>query len=292
MSASTIVVHTQTEADAAFAAQTRDGVTRVTIIIDSTAGVWITIPNGGRADVNDGGWAAVNDGGWAAVNDGGWAAVNDGGRAAVNDGGWADVNRGGRADVNRGGRAAVNDGGRADVNDGGWADARAASTLNLYAGSTAKAGKYTAVFMHSQQVTLDGQGHIIDLTDLDLSDPLTWCEYHGVAVENGVAFVFKAVGPDWRSYYGADYAPGSTPEAADWAPTRIYGRGLHFGATPMLALRAAPFGITEPRFVKCGVRVDEMICLDDKVKARRVVVACVEVDRAGDVIEVAEVAVS
>jgi hypothetical protein len=216
----TITVRTQAEADEAFTRQTREGSSAVKVVIASTAGVWIKIPAGGRADVNSGGRAAVNSGG----------------------------------------RADVNDGGRADVNSGGRADARAASTLNLFAGSSAHAGPFTAVFLHSQKVTLDGDGNVIDLSGLDLNDPRTWCDYHG-----------------------ADYTPGSTPEAPDWNTRRECGGGLHFGATPSLALEHAAGYIAAPRWLKCGVRLDEMVCLGDKVKARRVVQACVEVDVTGDV---------
>jgi hypothetical protein len=271
----TITVRTQAEADEAFTRQTREGSSAVKVVIASTAGVWIKIPAGGRADVNSGGRAAVNSGGRAAVNSGGRAAVNSGGRA--------DVNSGGRADVNSGGRADVNDGGRADVNSGGRADARAASTLNLFAGSSAHAGPFTAVFLHSQKVTLDGDGNVIDLSGLDLNDPRTWCDYHGVDVVDGIAYVHKAVDQEFRSHHGADYTPGSTPEAPDWNTRRECGGGLHFGATPSLALEHAAGYIAAPRWLKCGVRLDEMVCLGDKVKARRVVQACVEVDVTGDV---------
>ena len=40
----------------------------------------------------------------------------------------------------------------------------------------------------------------------------------------------------------------------------------------------------DAKYLKVGVRLDEMVCLGDKVKAKRVVVACVEVDHYGDVV--------
>ena len=182
----------------------------------------------------------------------------------------------------------MNSGGRADVNSGGRADGKAASTLNLFSGSTARAGKYTAVFLHSQNVSMDGQGNVIDLTDVDLNDPASWCEFHGVEVVDGIAVVYKAVDQGFRSHHGADYTPGSTPEAADWNTDRHCGNGLHFGATPSQALATAATDIPQPRFLRCGVRLDEMVCLGDKIKARRVVTACAEVDQTGDLIEVSE----
>ena len=105
-----------------------------------------------------------------------------------------------------------------------------------------------------------------------------WCEFHGVTVEDGVAFLFKAVGDDWKSNYGTSYGPGSTPEALDWNIVQACGTGLHFCAHPQLSL---VYKRDATRFVRCGVRLDEMVTLDDKVKVKRVVVPCVEVDRYG-----------
>jgi hypothetical protein len=142
------------------------------------------------------------------------------------------------------------------------------------------ASKYVAIHLHSQHVTLDGEGHVIDVTGLDHNDPATWCDYRGIDVEDGIAYVYKAVGDDWNSAYrvGSEftsYAPGTTPEAPDWLPSRECGNGLHFSPSPHHALAYRDDGT---RFLRCGVRLDEMVCLGDKVKAKRVVVGCVEVD--------------
>ena len=118
------------------------------------------------------------------------------------------------------------------------------------------ASKYVAIHLFSQRVTLNGNGHIIDLTALDLTDPTTWCEYHGITVTDGIALVYKAVDQDWKSHHGTDYSPGSTPEAPDWKPTRECGKGLHFGYTPQRALWSAAAPIENPRFLRCGIRLD------------------------------------
>jgi hypothetical protein len=47
--------------------------------------------------------------------------------------------------------------------------------------------------------------------------------------------------------------------------------------------------VEDARFLKVGVRLDEMVTLDDKAKARRVVVGCVEVDRYGRPVDTAGV---
>jgi hypothetical protein len=152
------------------------------------------------------------------------------------------------------------------------------------------AAKYVAVHLWSQRVTINGDGHIIDCTGIDFDDPAQWCEYHGVTVEDGIAYVYKAVNEEWTTVRGTQYSPGSLPEAADWdAGWRDCGRGLHFCDHPLRSLEFLGVPSDEARFVKCGVRLDEIVTLGDKVKAKRVVVACVEVDRFGDVVETVSV---
>jgi len=145
--------------------------------------------------------------------------------------------------------------------------------------SHVEARKYAAVHLRSQHVQLSGDGHVIDLTGIDCTDPAQWCDFHGVEVTaDGIATVYKAVADDWTSSRGTSYTPGSLPEAPDWNPHPACGNGLHFCAHPQLSLG---YKRDAAKFVKCGVRLDEMVCLNDKIKAKRVVVACVEVDRYG-----------
>jgi len=163
-------------------------------------------------------------------------------------------------------------------------EARGSSSVEAWGSSSVEASKYVAIHLHSQRVTLTGRGHVIDLTGIDFADPAQWCDFHGVETGDGIAYLYKAVGDDWRSDYGGGYTPGSMPEADDWNTTAECGNGLHFCAHPALSLG---YKSDATKFVKVGVRLDEMVCLDDKVKAKRVVVPCVEVDRDGDVVEVA-----
>lgn len=170
-----------------------------------------------------------------------------------------------------------------DARDSSHVVARGSSHVVARDSSHVDARKYVGVHLHSLRVTLNAEGHVIDLTGIDFNDPVQWCEFHDVDVVDGIAYLYKAVDDGWESDYGAVYAPGSTPEADDWEPSRSCGHGLHFCAHPSLALA---YKQDATRFVKCGVRLDEMVTLGDKVKAKRVVVACVEVDRRGAVIEV------
>ncbi|MBU8821169.1 hypothetical protein KL864_35540, partial [Mycolicibacterium goodii] len=68
----------------------------------------------------------------------------------------------------------------------------------------------------------------------------------------------------------------------DW---RDCGKGLHFCAHPMRSLTYLGLPADEARFLQVGVRLDELVPLNDKAKARRVVVPCIEVDRYGEIID-------
>jgi hypothetical protein len=150
--------------------------------------------------------------------------------------------------------------------------------------------KYVGIHLYSQSVQLDGNGTVIDCTDIDLSNPRQWCEFHGVEIADGIAYVFKAVNQEWTTDRNTDYSPGSLPEAADWdAEWLDCGRGLHFCDHPLRSLSFLGGRTDDARFLKVGVRLDEMVPLGDKVKARRAVVACVEVDRYGRSIDIAAV---
>ncbi|AXQ60755.1 hypothetical protein I5H32_gp055 [Mycobacterium phage EleanorGeorge] len=112
--------------------------------------------------------------------------------------------------------------------------ARGSARVEARDSSRVEAGKYVAVHLHSQRVTLDAKGAVIDMTAVDLTDPATWCDYHGVRVCDGIAYLYKAVNQQWTTDRGVDYSPGSTPEAPDWDPDwRDCGKGLHFCAHPM-----------------------------------------------------------
>ena len=137
--------------------------------------------------------------------------------------------------------------------------------------STVRASKYTAVHLHSQHVTLDAQGAVIDVTGIDRHDPVSWCEYTGIDVEDGTAIVYKAVTDDLRSGMGLVYPIGETVTDQLWAPTDACGRGLHFGPTPGHALA---YHGEATRFLACRIRLDEAVGITGdpgdtpKVKAR------------------------
>ena len=58
-------------------------------------------------------------------------------------------------------------------------DARDSSRVEAWGSSHVVAGRWTAVHLWSQRVTLTGEGHIIDMTAIDLTDVGTWRDYTG-----------------------------------------------------------------------------------------------------------------
>ena len=150
------------------------------------------------------------------------------------------------------------------------------ATVRAYGSATVRATPWVAIHLHSACATVTG-GHIIDVAALDLTDPATWCAYHGVPITDGVATLCKAVNDTWTTDRGVDYSPGSLPEAADWRDNHECGGGLHFSPTPA---QARDYYREATRYVAVGVRLDELSPIlgsTPKAKARRVVVACREV---------------
>jgi hypothetical protein len=161
------------------------------------------------------------------------------------------------------------------------------STVRAYDSSTVTAGAHVALHLHSGRVHAKG-GVVIDHTMLNEKDPQVWCDYHGVTVTDGIATVYKAVNDEWTTSSGTVYAPGTLPSCDDFAANNKCGGGLHFGPTPEHARRCND---TATRFLAVGVRLDEMSVIPGdmaKVKAPRVVVACVEVDSFGRPVVAAE----
>ena len=273
-----VVVTTQAELDAALAAKAE------TIYIESPEGVWLTLTDtdSSRAVLRGSSSAVLWDSSRAELWDSSSAELWDSSSAVLRDSSRAELRDSSSAELRGSSSAELWDSSRAELRGSSSAVLWDSSRAELWDSSSAEAAKYTAVHLRSQRASFTGDGHLIDLTGIDFTDPVQWCEYHGVEVVDGIAYVYKAVGDDWRSNYGFSYEPGSTPEAPDWKATRACGNGLHFCAHPVLSL---DFKRNATKFVKCGVRLDELIPLDDKVKARRVVVPCVEVDRHRNVVE-------
>ena len=295
----TITVKTQAELDQALADQVDE------ITIDSPAGVWIYLPSSGSASVRAFGSASVRASGSASVSAFDSASVSASGSASVSAFGSASVSASGSASVSASDSASVRASGSASVSASDSASVRAFDSASVSASDSASvrafdsasvrafdsasvsASEHVAVHLHSTKVTFEG-GVVIDVTDLKPDDPTTWCAGRGVQVVDGIAYLYKAVDQKWTTERGTDYTPGATPEAPDWDPAPECGGGLHFCATPLDALGYH----SGPRFVRVGVALGDLVVIlpgwggsRDKVKAPRVVDACVAVDIHGRVLD-------
>jgi len=166
------------------------------------------------------------------------------------------------------------------VTDSGRVEhAAGTATVHLYGNAQLfKAAPHVAVFLHSAYATFSG-GHLIDLTNLDLTNPRTWCEHHGISIsDDEYALLYKAVRDDWKSAHGTSYQPGTTASCGDFTADGRCGGGLHVSPTPS---QAKAYDSEATRFIEVRVDLAVMNVIDaDKVKAESV--ECVrEVDAHG-----------
>ena len=164
--------------------------------------------------------------------------------------------------------------------------ARDSSRVEAWGSSSVEAGRFTAVWLHSQHVTLDAKGAVIDMTAIDPNDPAAWCDLKGVAVTDGKTLVYKIVDASLMAGHGytpTAYPIGGTVTAPDWRADRSCGNGLHFSPTPRQA-RAYYVGDAPARYLACEVDLSTLVPLDDKCKAPSARVLH-EVDEWGDPVE-------
>jgi hypothetical protein len=158
--------------------------------------------------------------------------------------------------------------------------ARGSSRVEAWGSSRVEAGKYVAVHLHSQSITLIG-GVVIDMTSVDRTDPQSWLDLYGGTVRDGWLTVYKGVDAEYRSAHGVAYPVGETVTASDWDPVAECGRGLHFSPSPA----ATEAYCTPVRYLECEVELAGIVQLSDKVKAGSCRVVR-EVDRWGDPVAV------
>jgi hypothetical protein len=163
------------------------------------------------------------------------------------------------------------------------ASVRASGSASVSASGSASVRASKGVSIHKQPSSrgkLQG-GVLIEVPDLDSCDAATWLDWYGIDVKRGFAVLFKAVNADWQTTRGPEwtYAPGRKVVAADFAPTRECGQGLHLCAAPHISQRYLE-GAT--RFVAVKVRAADLIPLGDKVKVPSCTVLH-EVDEHGQV---------
>jgi hypothetical protein len=251
-----VTVKTQTELDTALAD------TDACAHIESPAGVWLKVS--GSASVRASDSASVRASGSASVRASDSASVSASGSASVRAFDSASVSASDSASVSASGSASVRASGSASVS----------------------AGTHVAVHLHSAQATVTG-GVLIDLTQLDLTDPAAWCAHHGADVADGIAVLYKAV--DLELTAGHDYTPtlyplGASVECDDYQADGECGGGLHLCPTPGQAAEYRPQG-EKSRYLKVRAALVDLSPIVDaggpaKVKARRVDVLA-EVDLFG-----------
>jgi hypothetical protein len=107
-------------------------------------------------------------------------------------------------------------------------------------------------------VLIDGEAKIDGgmQVRLALRTPQDWCAYHGVAVNEGVAILYKGVDATYKSARGGDYTPGSIPRAHDWdGGADECAGGFSFSPTP---ISTHEFVISPARYVACPVALADM----------------------------------
>ena len=246
-------VTTQAELDAAIAAR------EAVVYINSPDGVWLTLGDTGSSHV-----VALGSSHVVA-----WDSSHVGARGSSH------VVARGSSHVVAWGSSHVVAWGSSHV------EAWGSSHVEARGSSHVEAGGYVAVHLHSQMVTLNARGAVIDMTSVDLSDLATWCDLKGVHVQSGVMTLYKYVDADLRSHYGTEYPIGEQVTAEDWQPTAKCGNGLHVSESPSAAQGYAAATCAEPRWLAVSVRTEDAVVVDgNKVKCRTLRVLH-EVDRYG-----------
>ena len=277
-------VTSQSELDAALADAA------VTCVhIESEAGVWLCLSSSGSATVRAFDSATVRASGSATVRASGSATVEAFGSATVRAFDSATVEAFGSATVEAFGSATVRAFGSATVRAYGSATVEASDSatvrasgstgVHAYGRSSTTATSHVAVHLHSARATIAG-GVLIDLTTLDLHDPATWCDHHGVdIVEDGRAVLYKALGDDLTT--GGEYGHvftwtvGADLVCPDWRDDHDCGGGLHLSPRPA---QASTYRVNPTRWMRCTVPLAELRPIDgSKAKARLVYVQA-EVD--------------
>jgi hypothetical protein len=251
-------VTTQTELDQAIA----DGVTD--IVIRSEPGVWLEASGSATVSASDSATVSASDS----------ATVYAFGSVTVYASGSVTVRAFGSVTVYASDSATVSASGSATVRAFGSVTVYASDSATVYAfgSATVSAGTHVAVHLHSGHATIDG-GVLIDHATIDLTDAAVWCAYHGVAVSDGHATLYKAVRDDLRSAHGTAYPVGETVACDDWADDGECGHGLHLSPHPSLA---RDYDAEATRYLECSVSITDLRPLNGpgaaKCKTPRLVV--------------------
>ena len=233
------------------------------IIIDSPAGVWLTVGDDHGQDVRACGLSSVRAFGSSSVIASDSASVRAYGSASVRAYGSASVTAYGSATVTAHGSATVTAHGSATVTAHGSATVTAtgSATVTAYGSSSVTASTCVAVHLHSARVTHTG-GVIIDCTTIDETDPATWGDYHGATVEDGIVTLYKCLPQDLTSgrAWGKDTVWPTSGDITcdDFEPTDECGHGLHVSPSPSHAWAHLESEV-RPRFLEVTASLDDIV---------------------------------
>ena len=266
-----IHVTTQAELDAALTNPAHTYSTHE-IVIDTPAGVWITIGSDHGKDIRASGSATVRAWGsatveaWdsATVEAWGSATVRAWGSATVRAWGSATVRAWGSATVEASGSATVEAWDSATVEASGSATVRASgsATVRAWGSATVRAsGLYVVTRRLSTSATVTG-GTILDLTTLDLTSIDNWAAYHGATVEDGIVTLYKCLPQNLTSGSNCGrhtvWPTSGDIECDDFEATDERGHGLHLSPTPEHAW-AYLSDESRPRFLEVTAPLDDIV---------------------------------
>ena len=265
-----IIVTSQAELDAALTNPDHAFATHE-IIIDSPAGVRLTVGDDHGQDVRACGSSTVQAFGSSAIHAFGSSTVHAFGSSAVTayDSsaviayGSSAIHAFGSSTVHAFGSSAVHayDSSAVTAYGSSAVTAFGSSAVHAYDSASVIASTYVAVHLHSTRVTHTG-GVIIDCTTIDETDPATWGDYHGAHVEDGTITLYKCLpqnltsGADW----GRDtvWPTSGDIECADFEATNECGHGLHLSPTPGHAWTYR-YNVSRPRFLEVTAPLDDIV---------------------------------
>ena len=164
-------------------------------------------------------------------------------------------------------------------------EARANAFVRVFSALKIRAAASVVLTLHGKCNDLEGGHHVRAIVPGTAQE---WCDFYGVAVQDEIATVYKAVNDKFRSPHGMTYEPGSIPRAIDWdGGHHECGGGLHFSPTPAAARE---FNSDGTRYVACPVALSAMRAprSDDsypqKIKAECCCGPVYEVDIMGNVV--------
>ena len=135
------------------------------------------------------------------------------------------------------------------------------ASVRAFGSASVRASTYVAVQLHSTRVTHTG-GVIIDCTTIDETDPATWGGYHGAHVEDGTITLYKCLPQNLTS--GADWGRDTVwPTSGDigcvdFEATDECGHGLHLSPTPGHAWTYRS-NVSRPRLLEVTAPLDGIV---------------------------------